>query len=108
MLKVARSFDGEDAKQKYLNACERFRFPYWDPCLPRDVGFERESDRPLPEFGVPRIVSTRKVYLRKPHSPIVLSLEDNPLYQYKFPREFQYPRNLDSFWNHRLSNVGSS
>lgn len=104
MLQVARSFDGQDAKQKYLNACERFRFPYWDPCLPREVDFERESGRSRPEFGVPRIVSSRKVYLRKPHSPNVLSLEDNPLYQYKFPSEFQYPRNLDSFWNHRSSN----
>jgi hypothetical protein len=113
MVKIAKSFHDEGTRQIYLDACSRFRFPYWDPCLPRQLiddlsGVPADSARFHHEFGIPKIVSTRRVYLRKPENPEILVEEDNPLYQYRFPTDFQAPNNPQSFWNHKLGNVRSS
>lgn len=111
MVKAAEEYSDEQWRQSYLEACSRFRFPYWDPCILRKVIYESSDDPMTIEdgFGVPLIVSSQKVWLRWPHNPDTLTEEDNPLYQYKFPEidrsseeDIQYWR---SFWGNRPRNV---
>ena len=94
MVKIARDFTDHDIQQKYLNACARFRFPYWDPCLPRQTS----SPFGQADFGVPKIVSTRIVHVRKPDNPELLVPLDNPLYAFNFPTEVQPLDNPDFSW----------
>lgn len=111
MVKVAQQYSDEQTRQKYLEACSQFRLPYWDPCIYRKVIYE-SSDGTVnigDGFGVPLIVSRQKVFIRWPQDPSRLSEEDNPLYQYQFPKvdqsseeDVEYWR---SFWGNSVKNV---
>jgi tyrosinase len=110
MVNQALKYTDESTKTKYLEACDRFRLPYWDPCLPRQLGEDHSNDlsssSTLPyEFGIPKIVSKPKVFVKKQESSSELSEVDNPLYQYKFPENFRYPNNTDLFWQHPSKNA---
>ena len=97
MLRIAKMFTDHATQQKYLNACSRFRFPYWDPCIPRQTGTRYE-------FGIPQIVSRRQVYVRWPSDPETLALVNNPLHAYNFPKEVQSEDSEDFRWG-LISNV---
>jgi hypothetical protein len=99
MVKIAKDFKDHDTQQRYLNACERFRFPYWDPCLPRQTINQAE-------FGVPKIVSSPSVYVKKSDNPEVLTPVNNPLYAFKFPTAVQPLDNSDFSWG-QDANVSS-
>jgi Common central domain of tyrosinase len=112
MVKKAHEYSDESTQKKYLEACSRFRFPYWDPCLPRqlfpDPNTELDDTSGIPyEFGIPKIVSARKVFLRKPQNPDQLIEEDNPLYQFRFPDglEIESQDNPNAFWQRPSDNV---
>ena len=110
MVNKALKYSDETTRKSYLEACSRFRFPYWDPCIPRQLEGHHAHDSNhssnLPhEFGIPKIVSSPKVFVRYPETPGELSEVDNPLYQYKFQEDFHYPNNPDSFWQHPSSNT---
>ena len=100
MLGIAKQFTDHATQQKYLNACARFRHPYWDPCLPRQTGTKYE-------FGVPQIVSSPQVCVRWPSDPETLVPVDNPLYAYNFPKEVQSDDHHDFRWK-QLPNVRHS
>lgn len=97
MLEIAEGFTDDATKQKYLSACERFRYPYWDPCIARQTTLEKDSDHPN-EYGIPVIVSSPNVYVRRPGKPDSLELIPNPLYEYKFPKQEQSVNNTDFLW----------
>lgn len=110
VLKQANAFEDDQTKERYLKAASRFRFPYWDPCLPRQLDgpipkVERQPTSLPYEFGIPRMISNPEVYLRFPNSPGELVKVDNPLYQYKFPKELQDPDNSGGFWEENSDNV---
>jgi tyrosinase len=110
MVNKAREYNDETIQKKYLDAASRFRFPYWDPCLPRQLkkgldGDSHDSSGVPNEFGVPMIVSSPKVFVRFPESPDQLTSVDNPLYQYNFPDSYHYPNNPGSFWQHPTRNI---
>ena len=94
MVKIANQFTDQTIQQNYLDACARFRFPYWDPCLPRETSTQAQ-------FGVPRIVSSPSVYVRKPANPELLVQVDNPLYSFKFPTAVQPLNNPDFSWEQK-------
>ncbi len=101
MIDIAKQFTDHNTQQNYLTACARFRFPYWDPCLPRKTFTGSE-------FGVPKIVASPLVYVRMPDNPEVLVPRDNPLYSYKFPVDFQPLDNKAFLWDKFTENVRSS
>jgi hypothetical protein len=100
MVGIAKQYRDDATKQRYLNACAKFRFPYWDPCLPRQTGYKYE-------FGIPQIVSSPQVWVRWPSDPETLVAEDNPLCSYKFPKEVQSDNHHDFHWE-TMSNVRHS
>lgn len=97
MLGYAKQFTDHATQERYLNACARFRFPYWDPCLPRQTGTRYE-------FGIPQIVSSRQVWVRWPSDPETLVPVENPLWSYKFPKEVQSDDHDDFRWQ-QIPNV---
>jgi len=110
MTAVASKYTDDASRKKYQNACTRFRFPYWDPCIPRqllDSPLEISAGSRLSnhEFGIPMIVSCPKVFVRRPEAPDILEKIDNPLFQYKFPQAFHYPNNPGYFWDQAGQNV---
>lgn len=91
MVKIAKDFKYHDTQKRYLDACMRFRFPYWDPCLPRQT--INHTD-----FGIPKIVSSPSVYVRQVDSPEELTPVKNPLYAFNFPTAVQSLDNSDFSW----------
>lgn len=101
MLEIVKGYKDEATRLKYLSACERFRYPYWDPCTPRQTAVERNRINGRPnEFGIPLIVSRKTVYVRRPETPEKLEEIPNPLHQYKFPKQVQSQgeKEGDFFW----------
>jgi hypothetical protein len=109
MVQLANSCTDEAWKTRFIEACERFRFPYWDPCIPRQLNGKKPEGSDLPfQFGVPSIVSTEKVYVRRPERPNKLEVLNNPLFQYNFPEDYHYPHNPHGFWVVNSGNVSKS
>ena len=105
MVRIANQYQDEALRKVYLEACSRFRFPYWDPCIPRHVLDQRVGATTRLEFGIPLIVSTPEVYFREPHTPDTVTLRPNPLYRFNFPKDFQAATDKDSFWNPKSGNA---
>lgn len=97
MVNIAKQYTDPGTQQKYLSACERFRYPYWDPCIPRKTSTQSQ-------FGIPVIVSRPKVFVKWPKSPNDLTEVDNPLFSFKFPESVQPRNNQDFLWGQN-SNV---
>jgi hypothetical protein len=105
MVDIAGQFKDEATKQKYLKACERFRYPYWDPCTPRQIYMDRDDRRN--EYGIPLIVSRPSVHVRRPTNPEILEEIPNPLYQYTFPTVEQSIDNKDFLWERLAAGRGN-
>lgn len=82
MISIAKVFPPQHQK-KYLNACERFGIPYWDPFLPRRKVMNKYGYS-IAKCGVPVILSSYDVRIKTPRQPDQLVNVANPLYAYKF------------------------
>lgn len=83
MYAIANSYNDESTKAGYLEAVRRFRFPYWDPWMPRRKADPHNNWNGL--FGVPEILRAQEVFVRRPEAPNGLQQMDNPLYRYTVP-----------------------
>ncbi|KAI1611775.1 hypothetical protein EDD36DRAFT_496654 [Exophiala viscosa] len=88
MVNIARAFPPQYQK-RYLDACEDFGIPYWDPFLPRRKILNKYG-YPITKCGIPVIMSSKDVRIRTPRQPDQPIDAPNPLYTYKFA-----PGNLD-------------
>ena len=84
---IAAQYKDEDQKILYGKAADRFRLPFWDPCLPRN-GVDKQA--PLYNgvhaevWGLPKILGTETVWVRRPGKTELEEMA-NPLYRFKFP-----------------------
>ena len=85
MFAIANEYTDKAIKAGYLEAVTRFRFPYWDPWMPRRHADINKDWNGL--FGVPEIVRAEEVFVRRPQAPKVLEPIDNPLFRYKVPSD---------------------
>lgn len=114
MLKTANQYQDPSVRERYHTACSRFRFPYWDPCIPRQLDDEQPTRSDALEihpynFGVPLLVSRETVFLRFPKSPDELTQSSNPLHHYDFPEDRRYRSdNPEALWPLKSNNVGLS
>ncbi|KAK5196752.1 hypothetical protein LTR92_004297 [Exophiala xenobiotica] len=88
MVNIAKEFPPQYRK-RYLEACEGFGIPYWDPFLPRRKILNKYG-YPITKCGIPVIMSSKDVRIRTPRHPDLPIDAPNPLYSYKFA-----PGNLD-------------
>ena len=89
MRKIADDFT--DEKVKYQNAARRFRLPYWDPFMPRnEVPKPTDGKAPRSIWGLPKILSREKVYVRNADKPKDLVQISNPLHHFTFPDKEDY------------------
>lgn len=82
MVSIAEAFPPQYQK-RYLDACERFGIPYWDPFLPRQKVMNKYGYL-ITKYGIPVIMSTKDVRVRTPRQPDPLITASNPLYSYQF------------------------
>lgn len=97
VYEIAEKFLAADPpKPQYMKAAIRFRLPYWDPFVVREL-YEpvyndveqgantnaRGGDAPTYRAGLPKILITARVKVEEPSGYKVEI--DNPLYRYKFP-----------------------
>src|SRR5215469_6333817 len=114
MLKIVNQYQDPSVRERYHTACSRFRFPYWDPCIPRHLDDEQPTSSDALEtypynFGVPLLVSRETVFLRFPKNPDELTPYSNPLHHYEFPEDQRYRSdNPEAFWPLKSNNVGFS
>ncbi|KAF4626854.1 hypothetical protein G7Y89_g11303 [Cudoniella acicularis] len=86
MHDIANQFTQEPDKSLYLKAAERFRFPYWDPCMPRN-NVTNNADTPDEKiWGIPKILSVPEVWIRRPNSAVLIKIV-NPLHWLKFQND---------------------
>ena len=93
MRALADDFDVTAAERgKYQDAARRFRLPFWDPFMPRNK-LRSDSERkenPDGIWGLPKILSVEKVWVRKPKKPEELTEIANPLASFAFPSDNEY------------------
>ena len=94
MLEIAENFPNP---QKYRDAAQRFRLPYWDYYRPRGnkadfpgvrLGKGRTSFNY--DFSIPQIFTLEQVIVRTPEKD-ELELRDNPMNFFKFPATGSIP-----------------
>ena len=92
MRALADEFDVAAAeKRKYQDAARRFRLPFWDPFMPRNApGSSSDPDNMNEIWGLPKILSVEKVWVRKPKNPNDLTEIFNPLASFAFPSDTEY------------------
>jgi len=110
MLKIANQYKDPSVRERYHIACSRFRFPYWDPCIPRHLDEKPTHSDALEthsyNFGLPLLVSRETVFLRFPKSPDDLTPFSNPLHHYNFPEDQRNRSdNPEAFWSLKSNNV---
>ncbi|KAK3069337.1 hypothetical protein LTR53_012400 [Teratosphaeriaceae sp. CCFEE 6253] len=95
MVSIARSYTDPAWQKTYLDACDRFKLPYWDVCMPRNKTSEgatakvKAANGNIWRWGFPKIFKTKDVFVRLPNSPTQLTLMPNPLYQFSFPKQVE-------------------
>ena len=88
MRTLADQFKGAAGdKRKYQDAARRFRLPFWDPFMPRN---KRDKSEPKSIWGMPKILSAERVWVRRPDNPDKLIDIANPLASFAFPSEDDY------------------
>ncbi|KAI9804942.1 MAG: hypothetical protein M1833_006245 [Piccolia ochrophora] len=82
MHDIANQYRESSENEKYNRVADQFRFPYWDPLMPR-----KPVERGVwtSRFGIPRIFEAENVMVRRPEDPKRLVSMKNPLYQFEFP-----------------------
>ena len=101
-MRLADGFGSQ--ADKYKQAAQKFRLPYFDYYRPRNHGTSfpgitqdgRSTSFPY-DFSLPQIFTVEKVMLMKPGAT-ALSLEDNPLNFFKFPSIDNEDTNPDFKW----------
>lgn len=87
MVNQANKFQNQADRTKYLDACARFRLPYWDPLMPRK---KQKGTDISTVWGLPELFKRPQVYLKTPGSPNKFVLTTNPMFQFIFPTETEY------------------
>jgi tyrosinase len=82
MISIARAFP-QQYQKRYLDACEGFGIPYWDPFLPRRK-ITNKYGYSITKCGIPVIMSSKDVRIRTPRQPDSPINAPNPLYSYQF------------------------
>ncbi|KAK4958258.1 hypothetical protein LTR10_004684 [Elasticomyces elasticus] len=91
MVAIAQSYADQTWQKTYLDACDRFRLPYWDVCMPRNNTSDgatakvKAAKGNIWRWGFPKVLKTKNVFVRFPNSPDQLTSMANPLYQFSFP-----------------------
>lgn len=85
MAAIAAQYTDVKWKQIYTDALDRFRLPYWDPCMPRNKVTGTTVREKMGRWGFPVILKTKDVYVRLPENPNELTPVPNPLYRFDFP-----------------------
>ena len=95
MVDIAHTFGSQ--ADKYRQAAQKFRLPYFDYYRPRSQsyttfpGVSDDGTTSFPyDFSMPQVLTVEKVMLMKPGAT-ALSLEDNPLNFFAFPRSGSIP-----------------
>ena len=92
MLEIANEFNDKDKTlgARYLDACAKFRLPYWDIVMPRR---ERQPGAPPASiWATPQLLAKQQVYVRLPKDPKNLVPINNPMYSFAFPSPDDYER----------------
>ena len=105
MYEIAGRFP-ENLQQRYFNAVQTFRLPYWDPWMPRNEANHTRNWAGL--FGLPAILKAQEVFVRRPKRPDVLEGIENPLYRYKVPSNADLPKDAQIPWQSLKSGVRKS
>lgn len=96
MVKQANRYKNPKDQSRYLDAAAKFRLPYWDPLMPRNL--QADGARFDTVWGLPELLKRPQVFLRHPDQPEVLKPFDNPMYKFVFPKNWdpdparRYPR----------------
>lgn len=83
MYEIANQFTDPERKKKYVETVLRFRLPYWDPWMPRNVADPVRNWSGM--FAFPTILRAQEVFVKRPSKPNEFERIDNPLYRYKMP-----------------------
>ena len=91
MVHIAKLYDTKELRDKYLNAAQQFRFPYWDYFRPRGgwVSFpgvinDQKTHYPY-DYSLPKILTVDKIHVRKYPKGALEKLDRNPLSFFPFP-----------------------
>ncbi len=85
MREIADLYKDEGEMQKYQNAAARFRLPFWDPFMPRNI-IEKTAKLKETIFGVPQILRKKTVFVKHWNSTELEEMA-NPLESFFFPSE---------------------
>lgn len=98
MVQIAGTFPAAN-RQSYLNAVQKSRMPYIDYSRPRAhknvtiPAVQGNGATTIPwDFSIPQILTVEKIMLRTPTNN-ALTLSDNPLYTFDFPKVGSIPLN---------------
>ena len=88
MRDIAQRYTDASEKKEYINAAERFRFPYWDPFVPRNRVSRNSQATEVDQeiWGLPKILMAEAVYVKYPNKSVLKAIA-NPLRAYVLPDE---------------------
>jgi hypothetical protein len=86
MAEIAGRYPNAEARARYQEAARKFRYPYMDPFVARELYEDPEGGLPRYRTGLPKILVCREVKVLFPHKYSLgfRATIKNPLYLYKF------------------------
>jgi hypothetical protein len=101
MKSIADKYTDDEGKREYVAALDRFRLPYWDPPMPRNLGTGRAV------FGMPKILQAETVHVMLPGEGKTEIA--NPLHSYEFPTpdDYKNANQRKTIWDDFTNDDGS-